>query len=186
MIGLRKFVLNRSLIGCESDSCESLEKREQEICGETPMPDRRQWMKTVMASVAAGLVGRRAHATTHRQYYDVQWYYNPTTTYYYTYYYYRPQPAAVSYQYHYCIYYPSRPRYIYYYNPVVRVYWGRFDLEGKGDYRYSILASSDRKNNLEAIPESAFPKPAQMPFIPDSDNDARMDQPPSKNLPAKA
>jgi hypothetical protein len=156
------------------------------MTGDDKMPDRRQWMKSVIASMAVGLTGRRAQATTLRQYYDVQWYYNPTTTYYYTYYYYRPQPAAVNYQYHYCIYYPNRPRYIYYYNPVNRVYWGRFDLEGKGEDRYSILAKEDRKSSLESIAESAFPKLAQMPFIPDSDNDLRMEQPSSKNLPGKA
>ena len=36
------------------------------------------------------------------------------------------------YSYHYCIYYPSQPRYVYYYNPYTKLYWGRYDLEQRG------------------------------------------------------
>ena len=61
----------------------------------------------------------------YRQYYS-SWSYYPTTRYYYRTYYYYPTPVATTYSYHYTIYYPSQPRYVYYYNPVSRQYWGRF------------------------------------------------------------
>jgi hypothetical protein len=54
------------------------------------------------------------------------------------------------------VYYPRRPRYVYYYN----LYKGRYDLEAGG---YSQLAPQDRKPQLCQIPESAFPPPGPMP-----------------------
>lgn len=102
-----------------------------------------------------------------RQYYS-SWSYQPTRSYHYTRYYYRPTVTSTSYSYHYCISYPSQPRYVYYYNPVRQVYWGRYDLEGKKGAEYSLLAEQDRKKNLADIPESAFPVPGAMPAIPDS------------------
>lgn len=105
-----------------------------------------------------------------RHYYG-GWNYYPTRTYYYSYYYYKPQPTYEGYKYHYCVYYPTTPRYVYYYNPVARVYWGRYDLEAKG---YSLLAEKDRKADLKAIPETAFPKAGEMPKIPDADDDEKM------------
>lgn len=92
--------------------------------------------------------------------------------YYYSTYYYAPT------RYHYIVYYPSRPRYIYYYNPYRRVYWGRFDLEGTPEKQYSLLEEKDRKDNLSDIPESAFPKPREMPSVPDSDGRERIETPP--------
>ncbi|QDV69318.1 hypothetical protein Poly24_30330 [Rosistilla carotiformis] len=102
-----------------------------------------------------------------RQYYS-SWSYQPTQSYSYTRYYYRPTVTSNSYSYHYCISYPSQPRYVYYYNPTSQVYWGRYDLEGKKGAEYSLLAEADRKKDLKAIPESAFPTPGAMPAIPDS------------------
>ena len=110
-------------------------------------------------------------AGPYRQSYS-SWSYNTNTTYYYSTYYYKPTVTYTTYQRHYCIYYPTRPRYVYYYNPRRKVYWGRYDLESKG---YSLLAEKDRKEKLEDIPEKAFPKPAEMPFIPESDDKVRMD-----------
>ena len=46
----------------------------------------------------------------------------------------------------------------------------------------SILKQEDRKGDLNAIPESAFPKPAQMPVIPEAEDGLRMEAPP-KDLP---
>src|ERR1700733_5353281 len=75
----------------------------------------------VVASFA--VVQQDCHADG-RHYYS-SWSYYPQRTYYYVKYYYRPQPAVEDYSYHYCIYYPAAPRYVYYYNPYSHVYWGR-------------------------------------------------------------
>jgi len=72
--------------------------------------------------------------------------------------------------------YPAQPRYYYYYNPVSRQYWGRYDLEEKG---YSMLDEKDRKEELKDIPEKAFPKPAKMPAIPEVKDEVTIEVPPS-------
>jgi hypothetical protein len=141
--------------------------------------------RTILGVCAAGLLGLaavgtvdppRAAAANHgRQYYG-GWTYNEINSYYYRSYYYKPAVTAVTYSYHYVVYYPSRPRYYYYYNPVRRQYWGRYDTEAKG---YSLLAEADRKEKLEDIKESAFPKPAAMPSIPDSADKVAIDVPPN-------
>ena len=111
-----------------------------------------------------------------RQYYS-SWSYQPQRSYYVRRYYYKPAVSYSSYHYHYCVYYPRRyssqprySRYVYYYNPRRRVYWGRFDLEGKPGEQYSLLKKADQKENLDDIPEEAFPKPGKMPVIPDSED----------------
>jgi hypothetical protein len=116
-----------------------------------------------------------AQAQYGRQYYTT-WSYYPTYGYYYTYYRYQPTYTTTTYSYHYCTYYPSRPRYVYYYNPVRRVYWGRYDLEEQG---YSLLEEKDRKENLDDIPETAFPKPGKMPNVPEATDALAMDKPPA-------
>ena len=115
--------------------------------------------------LAAGAFGANAAQAGEGCYYS-QWTYYPKRSYNYCYCYYQPAPAPTpqpEYQYHYCICYPTKPKYCYYYNPHRRAYWGRYDLEAKG---YSLLEEKDRKEKLEDIPESAFPKPAAMPAIP--------------------
>ncbi|SMP76512.1 hypothetical protein SAMN06265222_12160 [Neorhodopirellula lusitana] len=120
-----------------------------------------------------------AQARGYRQAYS-SWSYHPTSTYYYSRYTYQPVVTTTTYHHHYCIHYPSRPRYVYYYNPVRRTYWGRYDLQEAG---YSMLKKEDRKENLDDIPESAFPKPAPMPEIPESTDGVRMKPPTLKDLP---
>ncbi len=124
----------------------------------------------IIATVLAGtmLTAQQSQAG-YRQYYS-SWSYHPRHSYYYRTYYYKPHRHYTSYNYHYCIHYPSRPRYVYYYNPHRRHYWGRFDLEGKEGAQYSILKPEDRKEKLSDIPESAFPPPAAMPVIPESED----------------
>ena len=125
-----------------------------------------------------------AQAEYGRQYYTT-WSYYPTQQYYYAYYRYQTVVDAPTYDYHYCVYYPTR-RYVYYYNPVRRVYWGRYDLEKQG---YSMLEEKDRKADLNAIPESAFPAPGKMPNIPDVKDEVAMSKPPevpSNKAPADA
>lgn len=120
----------------------------------------------------------RAEAGYYRQYYT-SWTYRPRTRYYYTRYHYRPYTTTTSYNHHYVIYYPSRPRYRYYYNPVRRVYWGRFEVDANGKpVGYSMLKPADQKSSLDDIPESAFPKPSEMPQIPDSKDGKQMTPPP--------
>lgn len=116
-----------------------------------------------------------------RSYYS-SWSYYPKRTYYYRYYYYKPYNAYDGYKYHYTIYYPTQPRYVYYYNPGTKYYWGRYDLEEKG---YSMLAEKDRKTKLEDIPESAFPKPGKMPAIPESKDGETIPPIAADDLPTK-
>ena len=124
----------------------------------------------IIATVLAGtMLTVQQSQAAYRQYYS-SWNYHPQRSYYYRTYYYKPQPTYTSYNYHYCIHYPSRPRYVYYYNPHSRHYWGRFDLEGTNGEQYSILAEEDRKGTLAEIPESAFPAPAAMPVIPEAED----------------
>jgi hypothetical protein len=125
--------------------------------------------------------GAGAHALYGRQYYG-GWTYHPQYTYYYSYYYYKPYPDYEGYRHHYCIYYPSQPRYIYYYNPQGGYYWGRLDLEAKGDAKYQLLAEKDRKASIKDIPESAFPKPQKMPAIPEAKDDVAI-EPPTESPP---
>jgi len=110
-----------------------------------------------------------------RQYYG-GWSYNPIQRYHHRTYYYLPTVTSTTYSYHYVVSYPAQPRYYYYYNPVSRQYWGRYDLEEKG---YSMLDEKDRKEELKDIPEKAFPKPAKMPAIPEVKDEVTIEVPPS-------
>jgi len=145
---------------------------------------RRIVLLVVGAAALAGPVGDAQAGGYGRQYYT-SWSYYSTTRYYYRTYYYYPTVAATTYSYHYCVYYPSQPRYVYYYNPVTQQYWGRFEFGEDGQAKgYSLLAEKDRKGKLADIPESAFPKPAAMPAIPGASDGEKMDAPPS-DLPPK-
>ena len=120
-----------------------------------------------------------------RQCYDNSYSYSPTYDYYYVRYYYKPTVSYANYDYHYCIYYPSSPQYVYYYNPTSQLYWGRYELGSKGDKRYSLLAEKDRKKDLKEISEKAFPEPAAMPAIPGSEDKVAI-EPPPENVPKDA
>src|SRR5205823_3242559 len=50
---------------------------------------------------------------------------------YYSCHYYQPSESS-SYKSHRVYYYPSKPQYVYYYNPYSKKYWGRYDREAKG------------------------------------------------------
>jgi len=103
-----------------------------------------------------------------RQYYS-GWRKYPERPYYYRVYYYKPSVSYAGYKHHYVIYDPQRPRFVYYYNPYKKVYWGRCPTNCEGRPEYSMLKEEDRKATLEEIPEKAFPKPAALPPIPESD-----------------
>jgi hypothetical protein len=124
----------------------------------------------VLFAIACCVSVVSANDNSDRHYYG-GWNYHPKRTYYYSNYYYKPQTTYSGYKHHYSIYYPSRPRYVYYYNPVARHYWGRYDLKEKG---YSLLAEKDRKDDLTSIPEEAFPDPGTMPAIPESNDGEKM------------
>jgi hypothetical protein len=149
----------------------------------TPFSKEKTMRATKRFLIACALAGAflavqdaEARSSYRRQYYS-SYYYNPTYSYYYSYYYYKPYDSYAGYNYHYCIYYPSQPRYVYYYNPYSSQYWGRYDLKGKKGEEYSLLAEKDRKSSLKEIPESAFPKPAAMPKVPDAKDDVAIEAP---------
>lgn len=139
----------------------------------------RRFVIGLLIAASMGVMAAEAGAAIYRQRYS-SWSYYPRRTYYYRKYYYKPYTSYTGYQYHYCIHYPSRPRYVYYYNPVQRTYWGRYDLEAKG---YSMLDEKDRKGKLEEIPESAFPKPGEMPVIPGAKDNERIQKIEKDDLP---
>src|SRR5262249_48338329 len=95
---------------------------------------------------------------------------------YYGCHYYQPDEGG-SYKSHRVYYYPSRPRYVYYYNPYSKRYWGRYDREAKG---YSMLAEKDQSADLNSIPESAFPKPGEMPPIRGAKDKVKIKEPPAQ------
>lgn len=133
----------------------------------------------LLAAVTAGaLATPQAADAGYRQYYT-SWSYHPQRSYHYRTYFYRPVVSTPTYHHHYVVYRPATPRYVYYYNPRRQVYWGRYDLEGEKGKEYSLLAEKDRKKDLEDIPESAFPPPAEMPQIPDAEDGAKLLPPPT-------
>ncbi len=143
------------------------------------------WSRSLVLAVAlCGLAPDGSAANLRRQYYDSSYSYNEINNYHYCKYYYYPTPASTTYHYHYVIYYPARPRYVYYYNPTAQYYWGRFEIDDKGQGKgYSLLEEKDRKKKLDDIAESAFPKAGDMPPIPESTDKEAMEKPPLDKLP---
>lgn len=142
-------------------------------------------MKLAILLAATIVVGASSAATAaqyFRQYYSRGWSYHPTRHYHYRRYYYKPYRSYSGYRHHYCVYYKARPRYVYYYNPYRRVYWGRYDLEDKG---YSHLKKEDQSGNLDSIKESAFPKAGPMPSVPEvrEGDNVTITPPPVDDLP---
>jgi hypothetical protein len=87
--------------------------------------------------------------------------------------------AGGPYKSHRVIYYPSRPRYAYYFDPYKSRYWGRYDLEARG---YALLREEERKEKLGDIPETAFPTPREMPPVPEATDNVKLVAPP-RDLP---
>ena len=144
--------------------------------------------KLLLATAVVATVGTCSSLTapqsaeaqiTYRQYYAA-WCYYPQRKYYYRRYYYKPTVNFRGYKHHYTIYYPTRPNYVYYYNPHRKVFWGRYDLEQEG---YSMLAKDDQDGELKNIDESSFPPPGKMPDIPDSKDGIKIDRLPRHDLP---
>ena len=110
-----------------------------------------------------------------RQYYSA-WSKHPTKNYHYRRLYYKPTTSYVGYKHQYVIYYPSRPKHCYFYNPYKKTYWGRCEIQHGG--KYSMLPPEQRKATVEEIPESAFPPPSDPPFLPEAQDGLRLDLPP--------
>ncbi len=77
----------------------------------TARVSRRIWIVValVMLTVFPSL------AAAYRRHYYSSWSYHSSNSYYYRSYYYKPSASYDGYRYHYCVYYPTRPRYVYYY-----------------------------------------------------------------------
>ncbi len=110
-----------------------------------------------------------------RQYYT-SWCKHSEKPYYYRWYYFKPSADDKEHRYHYAIYYPSRGKRMYLYNPHNKKFWGYYDVEAKG---YSLLPPERRRERLDDIPAEAFPKPGKMPPIPDSRDGTAMLEPPN-------
>jgi hypothetical protein len=133
-------------------------------------------VRTLFGIIIATVLFCGSAIESHAQYpgyYQNRWYPRSSggrITSYYSNYYYTPT------QYHVCYYYPDRGRrYVYYYNWERRSYWGRFDTETS---KYSLLAESDRKENLADIPEKAFPEPVALNKVKIPGTDLEMIAPP--------
>jgi hypothetical protein len=107
-----------------------------------------------------------------RQYYNA-WAKHPTKSYYYRTYYYK-KSARSSYSYHYAIYYPSRGKRVYMYNPHKKRYWGYWE----GD-KYSLLDPKHRRESINDISAEWFPAPGKPPAIPEADDGEKMVPPPT-------
>lgn len=108
-----------------------------------------------------------------RQYYS-GWTKHGSRPYYYRHYYYKPSAAATAYKYHYAIYYPSRGKKVYMYNPSEKYYWGYWD----GD-SYSLLPKEKRKASIDDIAAEDFPKPGKPPSVPEAEDNEAMQAPPN-------
>jgi hypothetical protein len=103
---------------------------------------------------------------------------HPKYNYSYRPYYYKPTPKYVGYKHQYVLYYPSKPKYAYFYNPYKKQFWGRCPANSGGKGSYSMLAPKDRKPRIEDVEEDAFPKPKEVPDVPESEDGVKMDLPP--------
>lgn len=110
-----------------------------------------------------------------RQYYS-SWNKHPSKPYHYRRLYYKPANSYVGYKHHYVIYYPSRPKHCYFFNPYKKQFWGRCAIQHGG--KYSLLPPEVRRPTIEEIPETAFPAPLEPPPLPESLDRLRLDLPP--------
>jgi len=135
----------------------------------------------LLAGVAGAVSSANTAEAGYRQYYSA-WSHHASNGYFYRHYYFKPAPQFKVYHHNFCIYFPSKPRYVYFYNPVRRVYWGRFDTQGRKGAQYSLLDEADQSGDLKSIPGSAFPPPGAMPAIPNAVDTEPME--PVTDLPA--
>jgi hypothetical protein len=137
-------------------------------------------MKLVKLLVLAGAVAVAAFgvwsaraAFTGRQYYDA--WRSSGKGYYFSVHHYKPSRDAAGYLTNYAVWHPSLPRYVYYYNPAKKTYWGRYNVQTKG---YSLLAEKDRTGRLRDIPDKAFPPEGELPQVPEAKDKLTLEVPP--------
>ena len=135
----------------------------------------------LVSGLSAATVQAQSYAP--RQYYG-SWQSAPK--YSYRTYYYKPFPSYSGYRHHYCIHVPSQPKYVYFYNPYKKQYWGRCTLERDGESAYSQLPQEARQPQLSQIPESSFPPPQSAPGIPEARDAGKLDLPPDDAPPPPA
>jgi hypothetical protein len=136
------------------------------------------FMRLSIVMCLLGTASLPAREDAPRQYYS-NWRKHGEKPYYYRWYYFKPAASDKEYQYHYGIYYPSRGKRVYLYNPQAKKFWGFYDMEAKG---YSLLPPEKRRERIDDIPAEAFPKPGKMPPLPDSKDGTAM-LPPPDDLP---
>jgi len=137
------------------------------------------WSLLIGAAVATcGPTAQAFGRYYYRQYYT-SWAYHPAGGYHYRCYCYQPTVNYVGYRYHYVIYQPSQPQYLYYYNPYTQVFWGRSSIDPEKNPGYSMLPVSQRRGRIEDIPEAAFGELTKVPSIPESSDNSPMELPPA-------
>lgn len=114
-----------------------------------------------------------AQAPGQRQYYSA-WMKHSTKNYYYRNYFYKKSSDDKAYTYHYGIYYPSRGKRVYMYNPHAKRFWGMWE----GD-KYSLLPKEKQKATIDEIAAEDFPPPGAAPMIPGIDDRIPMIPPPN-------
>ena len=92
------------------------------------------------------------------------WTYDQGHNYYYCVCSYRPA-ANAEYSKYICIYNPQYSNCCYYYNPIAKTYWGRYDYNSKG---FSILAGGDQRSSIADLPQDKFGAAVAQAAIPGS------------------
>jgi hypothetical protein len=118
-----------------------------------------------------------------RQYYSTRMVYDREGDYYRGAYYFKVKATDGNYKLHYVIRLKSEQHYLYFFNPVTKKFWGRYDALKQ---KYSVLAEEDRVSRLSDLSNARFPEPGPMPPIPGSTDGVAMEIPPGEFTPAPA
>jgi hypothetical protein len=78
--------------------------------------------------------------------------------YYGMYYKYKAKRGDDRYQYHMAYYFPRKGRYVYYYNPQTKKYWGRCPFNPSRTNPYQILNADDQASKIDDVDETKFVK----------------------------
>src|SRR5207244_2381430 len=142
--------------------------------GEDALMFRRKLIVLVCLATGALAAAAPAVAQQPRQHYSKYWAKNKG--YYFKQYFYKPTPGAVAYRMQYVIYYSSKPRFYFFFNPYNRLYWGRYDRQ---EGAYSKLPEPQQRGQVAEIKEAAFSAPAGMPPVPESRDGVALAVPPA-------
>lgn len=121
-----------------------------------------------------------------RQYYS-DWQENKPEKYVYKFYYYKPRASDAEYRKQFVCYFPTRPDYLYFYDPGAKHFWGRL-LRNPLDEarRFSTIPAGDRRAKVGEIPEPAYTDLGPMPSIPGSSDGATISAPTDRDAPVVA